>query len=105
MPSLTRALLSSLVVVCAQPALAGDPVRQSFFDRTLPLPAFTYESSGADLLAERHLALYRASRQLPPKDSASKDTSAPGNDERSIAPTPVRTSASAKLPADPSREN
>lgn len=105
MPPLTRVLLSSLVIVCAQPALAGDPVRHGFFDRTIPLPAFAYDSSGADLLAERHLALYRASRQLPPKDSASKDTSGPGNDERNVAPIAVRTSASAKLPPNPSAEN
>ena len=106
MSSFTRVWLFTLVVVCTQPALASDdPVRDGFFDRTLPLPAFTYGSSGADLLAERHLALYRASRQLPPKDSASKDTSGPGNDERNVAPVAVRTSASAKLPPNPSAEN
>ncbi len=105
MSPLTRVLLSSVVVVCAQPALASDPVRYGFFDRTIPLPAFAYDSSGADLLAERHLALYRASRQLPPKDSASKDTSGRGNDEHNAASIPVRTSASAKLPVNPSAEN
>ena len=98
MSSFTRVWLSMLVVVCAQPALASDPVRDGFFDRTLPLPAFTYGSSGADLLAERHLALYRASQSLPPEDSASENTSQRGNDERDAAPISVKTSATAKRP-------
>ena len=96
MSSFTRVWLSMLVVVCAQPALASDPVRDGFFDRTLPLPAFTYGSSGADLLAERHLALYRASQSLRPEDSVSENTSGRGNDERDVAPISVKTSATAK---------
>lgn len=99
MSSFTRVWLFTLVVVCTQPALASDdPVRDGFFDRTLPLPAFTYGSSGADLLAERHLALYRASQSLPPEDSASENTSQRGNDERDAAPISVKTSATAKRP-------
>ena len=111
MPSLTRVFLSSLVVVCAQTALASDPVRDGFFDRTIPLPAFTYDSSDAGLLAERHLALYRASQQLPPSSVASEDTMRTRNDERDVVPISVRTSATAKrplssgLPANPSAEN
>ena len=108
MSSFTRVLLSSLFVVCAQPALAGETGRDAFFDRTIPLPTFAHDSSDADLLAERHLALYRAS-QLPPKRSALENTSAQGNGERDVAPIPVRTSATAaprpRAPANPSAEN
>lgn len=98
MPRLTRVLLTSLVVACAPPALARDTVRDIFFERTIPVPALTYDNSDANLLAERHLALYRASRQLPPQGGALGNVQGPANDERDVASIAVRTSATAKLP-------
>jgi hypothetical protein len=79
------------IVVCAQPAAAHDGSV-----RAAPLTTSVVESSDADLLAERHLALYRAAQQIQAGKSASQ-----GLPEADAQPAIVRTSATAALPLGP----
>jgi len=96
-------LLASLIVACAQSAAAGD--RHSV--RAAPTTAPISGSSDAELLAERHLALYRAAQQ----PRVSERSSGVDSDERDGPSLSIRTSATAalplgpRIPANPSVEN
>jgi hypothetical protein len=87
-------LLASLIVACAQPAAAdnGHSGRA-----TAPTINSMPGSSDADLLAERHLALYRAAQQ----PRVSERSSGVDGDERDGPSLSIRTSATAALPLGP----
>lgn len=59
--------------------------------------------SDAELMAERHLALYRASRHARENGAASGHAAASSNGERGATAAVIRTSATAALPLAPVR--
>jgi hypothetical protein len=82
------------IVVCAQPAAAHDGSSV----RAASLTDSVVDNSDANLLAERHLALYRAAQQIRAGGSASQSLS-----EVDAQPAIIRTSATAALPLAPHR--
>jgi hypothetical protein len=102
MRSFAPVLPALLVIVCAAPAAAheGSSVRAA------PVKASVVETSDANLLAERHLALYRAAQQIRAGASAPQNLH-----EADAQAAIVRTSATAALPlgrrapAHPSTDN
>lgn len=97
-------LLASLVIAYAHVAAARDPGRGWNPTEAAPLASSISDHSDADLLAERHLALYRASRASQLRDHRGMPENATrsgSNDDRDASPAMIRTSATAALPLVP----
>jgi len=92
MRSFAPVLSALFVIVCAAPAAAHD----SASVRAAPVTASAVETSDANLLAERHLALYRAAQQIRAGAGAPQNLH-----EADTQPPIVRTSATAALPLGP----
>lgn len=90
-------LLASVVLAYAQLASAHDPGRSSYPAGATPSSPAS-DNSDAALLADRHLALYRASQHARDNGAASGNAAGSSNNDRGAMPAIVRTSASAALP-------
>lgn len=93
-------LIASVVVAYTQFAAAQDSDRTSHTTGAKPTVGAVAEGSDAHLLAERHLALYRASKYMHDNGSSSS-AAGPVNHDPDAPPVIVRTSATAALPITP----